>query len=430
MTEQIPEDMTELTNASIDRVDLVGKAANGHRFLLAKSGDSPAIMSPADVEALIKDADDEDPTDVDLTTVLAEPDSSAPGDENQPGSPAWEAVDAATACKWTSVLSRAKNALEVMADREGVESASPGGDDSDYGNQWDLEDAASAIDYAISILAPFAVSEAQDAELGAEAAATLIGKAADALAPALASVEGLTSIAKAGRALSAANETALRNAADAIQKVLASLPQAPDEAPLVKEAPVADKTPLTKADADVSGLEIVYTVDGKVRGVTDPANIQAVAGSAPAADAPAEEAPAEAVADDAPTDPSAETAQAPAVVEPDDGTVTKATPDIAQMLKEALEPIAKQLAAHAELADVVKGLQERIEAFGREPDDRKSPLLNGATGTAGIAKRDGTETDPLESLRKAVAEASNPGERLAAEKNLGYAAVKARLTSN
>ena len=100
MTEQIPEDMTELTGANIDRVDLVGKAANGHRFLLAKGADSPAIMTPADVEALIKDADEEDPADTDLTEVLADPDTSAPGDENQPGSPAWEAVDAATAADW------------------------------------------------------------------------------------------------------------------------------------------------------------------------------------------------------------------------------------------------------------------------------------------------------------------------------------------
>ena len=276
------------------------------------------------------------------------------------------------------------------------------------------------------------MSEAQDSELGAEAAAALIGKAADELAPHLSTVEGCTFIAKAGRALSAANETALRNAADAIQKVLASLP-APEEAPIVKEAPVAEtNTPeivVTKADDETSGLVAVFDANGKLVGVTDPANIQAVAGAtAPAAEP---DAPAEPDADDAATIPGTDTVQAPVVADPEDdsATVTKATPDIAQMLKEALDPIAKQLADNAELADVVKSLQERIEAFGREPDDRKSPLLNGGTGTAGIAKRDSGDVDMLAPLRKAVEEAKTPGDRLAAEKSLGYAAVRDRLTS-
>ncbi|WP_210594835.1 hypothetical protein [Streptomyces scabiei] len=45
-------------------------------------------------------------TDLDPTVVLAEPDQGPQGNPDVPGSPAWEAVDAATARKWTSILSR------------------------------------------------------------------------------------------------------------------------------------------------------------------------------------------------------------------------------------------------------------------------------------------------------------------------------------
>ena len=56
--------------------------------------------------------------------------------------------------------------------------------------------------------------------------------------------------------------------------------------------------------------------------------------------------------------------------------------------------------------------------------------MNGATGTAGLAKRDADDVDMLAPLRKAVEAAQTPGDRLAAEKSLGYAAIRARLTSH
>jgi hypothetical protein len=177
---------------------------------------------------------------MDPTVVMAEPDmDDAPGDPADPGSPAWEAVDAATARKWTSILARARTALGVMADREALEAAT--GDDSDMDNALDLDDAACAIDYAISVLAPFAVDEQAEADCGTDM--EMLGKALAGFDPAaLETVEALAPLAKAGRALSAANETAIRAALTSLQNILASLPKAPD-------APEADTAVMSKETA-------------------------------------------------------------------------------------------------------------------------------------------------------------------------------------
>jgi hypothetical protein len=163
---------------------------------------------------------------LDPTIPLAAPeDDNAPGDPTDPGSPAWEAIDAATASKWTSILSRAGVAISILAERELLEAASADPDDMD--NAWDLQDVGCAIDYAISVLAPFAVAEQSEADCGTDAMAA-IGKAMarfDALP--MARIETLSYVAKAGRVLSAANESEIRTAAASLQKVLTSLPAAP-----------------------------------------------------------------------------------------------------------------------------------------------------------------------------------------------------------
>lgn len=369
----IPEDMNELVDVSIDRVDLVGKAANGHRFLLAKSAaDSPGLIAPDMVRDLIKEAD-------------AEPSAA------------------------------------------------------------DLE-----------------------------------------------AFEGIASVLKAGRALSSANEKTLRSAAEAIQKVLASLP-APEEAPVEKETPVAEnpaaepvtiETPdLAKAEApaetvvaDVPVLEVakaeepgaveevekggslmaVYDAKGKLVGVIKPNALTVVdsGAAAPAEEVEAEKAeepeaedvteksdeiqpddgaPAEALGDDEALIPGTETVQSPVEKTAADTTelVTQA-PDVAALLKEALAPLVEKIADAADLANEVKVLKERVEAYGREPDDRKSPLLNGADGVAGIAKRT-ADTDDLAALAKSVEiakEAGDPAQILNAQQALAFAAVKNRFSGN
>lgn len=359
----IPDDMNELTDVSIDRVDLVGKAANGHRFILAKSAaDGPALLSPDTVRDLIKEADADAPAD-----------------------------------------------LSVFED--------------------------------------------------------------------------LASVLKAGRALSSANEAALRNAAEAIQKVLASLP-APEKAPVEKETPVAEETteaPVEKAEAveapadiakeaeapaeaveveKASALMAVYDAAGKLVGVIKPNALTAVdAGAAPegspeeeAAESPAEEAaeaepfeesaedevqpedgaPAESASDDEALIPGTETVQSPVEKSAEAEAPVTQAPDVAALLKEALAPLAEKIAAAADLVSMVEVLKERVEAIGREPDDRNSPKLNGATGIAGVAKRS-ADTDELADLTKSVEiakEAGNPAAITIAEQALAFASIKSRFNSN
>jgi hypothetical protein len=493
MTTPDEDEFSELVDATIPRVDLVGKAANGHRFLIAKSADAgqprglfaPGFVrdliaksepaetpqesvtmtgSPAAIAALIHGAPvrkaaapttevekaDGMADDLDPTTVLAEPDGEAPGDAADPGSPAWEAIDAATARKWTSILARACNALCVMAEREMLEAAV--GDSGDVEAAFDLEDAKCAIDYAISVLAPFAVGEQAEADLGTEALAA-VGKALAGFdAGQLDTVEALVPVAKAGRVLSAGNEAAIRAAAEALQKVLASLP-APvtdDGQPVAKqtqetpvmtatatpEAPAVETAEVAKADSEAQIA--VYTREGVLVGVVAPDAIMPVVqaeapdGAEPDAEAEAadvvEEAAAEPVVEageDAEVIPGTSTVASPA---PDEDEVTKAVQaGFNTALAEALKPFTEELARNAGLADVVKGLQERVDHLAKMPDDRKSPLLNGATGTAGIAKRGGEDADPLAELKKAVADAPTEAARTQAQTALGIAAIKARF---
>lgn len=177
---------------------------------------------------------DEGMDGMDPTVPLAAPDEMAPGDPTDPGSPAWESIDAATAQKWLSIAARLKNALGVLAEREMLEAASA--DPDDIENAWDLQDAMCAVDFAIEQLAVFAAGEQAEAELGAECEAMCKALAGFDPAP-LGVIEGLTAVAKSGRVLSSANEAAIRSATESLQKVLASLPAAPaaPDQPVAKE---------------------------------------------------------------------------------------------------------------------------------------------------------------------------------------------------
>lgn len=220
-------DMSELVDAEIDRVDLVGKAANGHKFILAKSADGNLFDADL-VRELIKSGETVTEEivkeDLDASVVLADAEVAADGDVTEPGSPAWEAVDAATAAKWTAILARAKNAVCELKEREKAEVEA--GVEYDDDSVDDLKDVVSAIEYAISLLAPFAAEEAAEA---ATADVNAVVKAAGAIKPKqLAIVEKFAPVVKAGRTLSAANQAALENAAESIRKVLDSLPAAPE----------------------------------------------------------------------------------------------------------------------------------------------------------------------------------------------------------
>jgi hypothetical protein len=420
------DDFTELIDANIDRVDLVDKAANGLPFLMAKAADDggPAgLLAPDLVRDLIgktadpapeagetvtmtgtpgalaqlihkaggrlvpdapitKDADTMADADLDPTVALAEPEDNAPGDVNTPGSPAWEAVDAATARKWTSILSRAKSALGVMADREMLEAAA--GDADDLDAALNLDDAACAIDYAISVLAPFAVDEEAEVVRGT-AELDAVGKAlGDFDSASLDVIESLSQVAKAGRSLSAANERAIRDAVESLQKVLASLPAAPDIesgrpvakketdmqpetgiAPETVETPAAAVESVGKADGDAEGkapMVAVYDAKGKLVGIVDPTEITPISG-ADAAEEPAPEAPAEtpAAADLEPA-PAAEVGVPAEDVAKDAGTTDDAAPADGDDVTKTTDTDSDDILKSSDIRELVKGMLDEHSA--------------------------------------------------------------------
>lgn len=106
--------------------------------------------------------------------------------------------------------------------------------------------------------------------------------------------------------------------------------------------------------------------------------------------------------------------------------------DIAAVLKEYLAPLAEQIAKAADLAATVEVLKERVEKFGAQPNNTALPAFNGATGSGGLAPRDTAGTDPLEPLKKALAEAQDKNDAQAIQKAnaaLLFESVKARFTN-
>lgn len=374
---------------------------------------------------------------MDPTIPLAAPDEDAPGDPTDPGSPAWEAIDAATACKWTSILARAKVAVGVLADREMLEAASA--DPDDAGNACDLDDVCCAIDYAISVLAPYAVAEQSESDCGA-ADMDAISKAMAGFDPGpLEAVEALASVRKAGRVLSAANEAAIRGAAESLNTVLASLPQAPvaddpvtkeaamaaetttEAAPAETEVAKAEETPeaqepaqVAKADGDAgkAAQVAVYDSSGNLVGVADPADITPLANvAAPAkgddpdeaaAAPPADPAPAETPAD--PADMTPEPSAAAGTPADADDDVAKAatggtTTDEHEVLKSLVtdavtaalgtlapvQDIAKQADVIRELSEQVETLKGQVETLGEQPAMPKV-FTSGATPPANLLR--------------------------------------------
>jgi hypothetical protein len=193
--------------------------------------------------------DDQDGTDPALPLAAPDDADDLPGDPADPGSPAWEGIDAASAMKWTAILARARAAICLLAEREAVEASMA--DPADACHAAELQSACDAIDYAISVLAPFAVAERSEADMGAmEIAKAMAGFDPEPLSV----VEALASVRKAGRVLSAANESKIRDAAAALNAVLSSLPAAPVAEVAKQKEPVMPGTapqaagPVVKAD--------------------------------------------------------------------------------------------------------------------------------------------------------------------------------------
>jgi hypothetical protein len=328
--------------------------------------------------------------------------------------------------KWAGILSRAKNALELLSGRESQESASGNGSWQDDDNAWNLSDAAMAVDFAISTLAAYGQSEQASVDIDDELEKALQAFPVDALEK----VEGYqATIAKAGRVLSTANETELRSAVESILKVLGTLPAVPDDTTIEKKGAdvadiatpdgydetvekalaegtekKADEQPAEKvakaADTDVSNLTLVYNATGGVLGVVDPTAIQQVDGGA-----------APAAAADTTVDPNAAApaAAAPVAKAADEATDTDSDTPLTKSAVESLIQKAVEDAKAAQ-AEVIDGLEKKVAHL--EAPAKSKVFTSGATGTvisrSGETVSGGTGQSTAAELKKASEEAEDP----------------------
>lgn len=376
----------EITNPDIPRVDAVDGPATGMPFLILKSQD--AQTDPAAVPAPVVKAEGDDPAEdieaedkegganIDGTSVSDDESNAA-----APASPAWEATDAAKARVIVDALAQARAGIQELCSREEAE-----GEDGDYGTAWDLEDAESAIDCALAILAKFAVDEqveADHAQAEAEADARALG----------------------------------------LIKSLA-------ERHIAKEAPVAEEETSTEvAKADDSAMVAVYTADGKLLGAVSADDLTPLNTGVPADSDAAQEG-------DAPTDGAAEApegqapapvqdamAPAPAAAAPAPAPEASAAPaatdeDVTKSLDELVaEAVAKALEAAVATAvePLVKSneeLTERVEKMARTPRDG-GPMLSGQRpNSMGPALRGHQDESGSEELRKQLETETDPGARV------------------
>lgn len=337
--------------------------------------DAPAEVEVEKAETLeveeaveVEKADDED---LDVTEPMAEAELDVDGDEDVPGSPAWEAVDAATAAKWTGILARAKNAVDALVARE-EEEIEAGAEDDKQGKN-DLEDACEAIDFAISLLAPFAAREEAEARMADEI--DIEKSVADVIAEfAKAELEGMTDAELARMAITGADS----ERKEALQELgLRSLTNpAPAAAEEVAEAP---------AEVEEDG-ESANDADS-----TEPAPADEVGVSAD------ELAPEEKVAtENATAEPAPVEAPAEAAAKPEEDKGVKK------------EKMKKAALVEERYIEVIKALEERISHLEAPAPSRV--LTNGALPPAHLMRGQDAGANKFgdaQMMRKAVDEASD-----------------------
>ena len=122
----------------------------------------------------------------------------SPEESTDPGSMPWESYDAATLQQVARCLANCCGALDCIRDRERMEAAT--GDSSDQSAVWDLEEAATALEFALGVAARLSFHEAAEGEATKSA------------------VEGYA--VKVGRTLSGKNMSAIRAAHEHLGSVI------------------------------------------------------------------------------------------------------------------------------------------------------------------------------------------------------------------
>lgn len=306
-------------------------------------------------------------------------------DATVPGSPAWESQDADTAESLVQAVLTLRPRLEAFAAREGAEYGA--GDMGDLADVWDVQGARDCLMQAAKLLGGVAVAERAEAGAAmAKAAEPTLEPTPPPAAPAAPSPtqESTVTDTQGGAAATTDTTTAATDVAKGGEGALS-------------EAQLAElgRHFLAKKAAKAARKATQTT------------------GAAPA--------PTEAR-----VIPGTDTVQSPA--EGQDDVAKAAAAQIATVLGEAMAPVTKQL---AELVTTAKSQQERVEKALSQPDDRRSPSLNGATGEAGLAPSHygrGFEDRPeFEPVKKALAALPDGPEKEQAQRDVALAAIRGRF---
>jgi hypothetical protein len=309
--------------------------------------------------------------------------SKADGDVADPGSPAWESQDAASAEAVVGQILACIPSVKKLAMREATEVGA--GHLDDICDVLELQAAIDQLTCAAKTVAGFAVGE------HAEAGET-VTKAQPAPSPA--------APAATAPKENPVSETQGATGAENVAK-------AEDAQPVVKTADAVASLGITQEQLAQLGLQTL------LKAAAD-ANQTSGASGAPA--------------DTARVIPGTDTVQAPAAAATDDVAKAQAN-DLVAALTQALAPVVKQV---TDLTTQVNAQQERVEKAMARPDDRKSPLLNGATGSVQLAGRGEMSDSPVNSeafqaVVKAVRDLPPGAARENAERALAVSAIKGRF---
>ncbi|MHB8490620.1 MAG: hypothetical protein ACYDA6_00175 [Solirubrobacteraceae bacterium] len=434
--------ITELTRLDVERLDAVGSPANGTPWLVLKQLEEPdpvekAKLSAADIDDLpdsdfafiesggtkdgsgktvprgkrhfplvdaahVRDALGRAPQspfgDKAMPKIKAAAEkmgievAKATGDDQTPGSPEWEATDAANLRQAATLLASLRDKLSDAASRERTEATSPDVDDSDdFENAWDLDTACQALDCALGIVARLAFTEQQEADAPADDA----------------------TVAKAGKKLSAATTNRIKAARDHLSAASTHL-----SGLLGEDADTTDskETEVTKAEieamlSEALGAAVAEAVTKELEAIS------AAAALAPATE-PTEPTPAESEVAKSDGD-SAASDEPVAKSETDTPATTPATADLTEVVKAAVADAQSATsevikAALAPLSEVFKGLEDRLAVVEAQPAPG-GPLLSGAAhaDTNGFVALRGQASGDAETVRlqKALESAGSPNER-------------------
>lgn len=446
---------TEVVDATIGRVDLVGKAANGTgSFLIMKAtpGSGGGLVDPDVVRELIAKATLDPKATLTATTYTGSPRdvmaaihaASTPSKETaMPKAAVLKADDAQQAADAVigddaPLPDADETAVGASdgADGAGVPTPAPGDPDDPKSAAWEAVDAARARQaLQLTVALQRLVSQATDREAqelavpGGEgdlsdvwtledvscAIDAIIAMLAPFAVTEQAEADQLTADAegvllKSGRVLSSANEAKIRGAADALQSVLGSLPAPVEDAAMVAKSEEETEVDTTIVKAKGDPQVAVYSADGKLVGTVDQADVNPIAEVAP----PEGSEAAEPAAEEATETPVAEAAEPAPIVQPDatdgpaagdvapvapvppvapaaDEKVKKAEDDEISLLKSSLENAMEALRKQG----------ERLELLEAQPMPG-GPFLNGALpGDDPVALRG--DIDEQSDLRKAQA---------------------------